>query len=1042
VRSLLQRLRKKLTQVLHRLRTLRFRFVSPPKTPEGPSTKAEDGRRPPSPPVQPGPVSGSAFQPMGAAPSWNVDDAFAQSPEAEAARDACVEEPARLDTEGGPSMFEPREVGAGLEPNTIGEECSGCESDVSREARFPPAMDERKRQPRLQRDDESGAEPTHTLARGEAVMPPGEAGREVTLQPQEESDDRAKTALVLSIEGTTPSTTNVEQQPEPIAPGSAAPSSVDTMEADSPVGRHAVSGSQTDEAYEPSEQLGSALEAARPSPAEVSVSAELDAAPTTAEKTALERSDAHEAVSAPVPELSASIVIEEKASPSADAFLEQPTAEPAELADIGHERNAAVYPIASDAKTRGSTETARRAARDRLRAPRPPPEHYEQSFVDPSLTPPAGDYALWNKAIVRHCLLEDAPKVEEVYLTITPRVLAGAIAEIGGGVLAPDEAENRLAGAVSRMYSTRVLPHPSKLQVLRRCGPDGLPECAAFLALSVLAAYRMHTDEGAAANAYYKRLDELLCCGLTGGLPRGFEPDEFEGLWLFMGAWLKREHRRQLAMPGPDVGVRRYVALPLTHVPLRQVDIERLPDFFDWAGYEPGGRVSIERIDADLSKWARSGAAFTNAGMDALADERRQAVLVQIAHELECWDGSHRDPQGRRIASVEVFLHWERRVPMLSYLSRRPAAFPSVFDDGVHVLDAGQDGWYEPLPIGLEDGAELQNGFSWEAASDGIHIVLHRTGASAIAMAPSEFAGPISHAGLLLNTSGAALCREPLVVPAQQYLEGVTGQRCMPLRHPAMPSGWTLFTGVKPVRRQQPPNGLEALEVLTNVEIIAQGGLRLGRRWAWLAEAPPKLLVAGFDPGENATIDGEPVELEEDGVLRDHGHLAEPGVHVVQVGRVRRRIEIVDPEVAVTTFADDPANDPRRVAALPWGSWAVIGSRPGTLAYALSRHRGQGILARCPFEAVWAISFGYGRGTVVHCISEQPPPPERGRRLSTGKLLQNVRAWADAIYNAHMRHPAFGSPWLSVHRPDIRAVWGEYVRIAKEIKRRLRAERR
>lgn len=696
---------------------------------------------------------------------------------------------------------------------------------------------------------------------------------------------------------------------------------------------------------------------------------------------------------------------------------------------------------AGDAGTRDGSKAERRT-QDRPRPSRPSQESYEQPFVDPSLRPPSKEYAVWNKAVVQHCLLADDAKDQEVYLTISPRVLAGALSEVVDVILAPEEAEARFGDAVSEMYRTRVLPHPRKLEVLRRCGGEGLPECAAFLALSVLAAYRMHTDEGAAANAYYKRLDELLLCGLSGGLPRGFDPDEFESLWLFLRTWLDREHGRQMAMPGPDVGLRRYVALPLTHVPLRQVDIERLPDFFDWAGYEAGERVPIERIDADLSKWARVRDALTNAGIDALGDERRRAVLAQIAHELECWDGSHTDTQGRRTAPIEVFLHWERRIPLLSYLPRRPAAFPAVFNDGMRVFDAGQDGWYEPLPIGVEDGPELQSGFSWEAASNGIRIVLRRLGASAIAMAPSEFAGPVSHNGLLLGALGAALCQDALVVPAQQYLESVTGKRCAPAQLPTMPIGWTLFTGINPVRLLPPPDGLEALDIVTNPQIIPQGGLRLGRRWAWLAEAPPKLLVAGFDPSERAAIDGEPVEVDHRGMVRDEGRLTRPGVRVVEIGRVRRRLEIVDPEVAVAGFPDGVASDANRwrVAALPRGSWTVIGSCPDDAAYAFSKGWGQGALAYCPFDPVWAISYGCGRGAVVLCLVEQPPPPDRLPRLHA-RLLPRMQAWAEAVYNANIRRPAFRSPWGTVHRRDIPAVWAGYARTAREIKRRLRAER-
>ena len=682
---------------------------------------------------------------------------------------------------------------------------------------------------------------------------------------------------------------------------------------------------------------------------------------------------------------------------------------------------------------------------DRSRLFRATPESCEKPLVHVGLCSPSEEYVLWNKAVVQHCLLADTTsEKEDIYLSVTPRILSASLAEAGGAILAPDEAEASFIEAVSKMYNSRVLQNSGKLQVLRRCGSDGLPECVAFLALSVLAAYRMHTDEEMVANAYYRRFDELLRCGLSGGLPRGFDLGEFEGLWLFLRSWLDREHSRHLAMPKPDVGLRRYVALPLTHVPLRQVDIERLPDFFDWARYEAGQRLPLGRIDADLYKWARQRGVFTAAGTDALANERRRAVLAQIALELESWDGSRTDPQGRRSAPVEIFLQWERRIPMLSYLPRRPTGFPATFDDGVHVLDAGQDGWYEPFQIGVEEGPELINGFSWEAASDGNRIVLRRAGASSIALAPSEFAGPISHNGLLLGALGAALCLDSLAKAVQSYFESVTGRTCVPVQSPNIPGGWVLFTGINPVRRLAPPDGLETLEIVTNPEIIPQGGLRLGKRWAWLSEAPPKFLVAGFDSGEIVAIDGEQVELGDGGLISDKGLLTKPGVHIVEVGRARRRVEIVDPEIVVADLPGVTTADvsERYVTALPGGSWTLIGSRPGESTYVVRRSQGRATLGYCPFPPIWSVSFGYGHGAVVLCLVEQPPPPKRLPRMPAKRILHSMRSWAEAIYNANIRRPALCSPWGSAIRPETRATWAEYVETAKEIKRKLKSERR
>lgn len=498
-------------------------------------------------------------------------------------------------------------------------------------------------------------------------------------------------------------------------------------------------------------------------------------------------------------------------------------------------------------------------------------------------------------------------------------------------------------------------------------------------------------------------------------------------------------------MPGAEAGVRRFVALPLTHVPLRQVDIERLPDFFDWVGYEPGERVPIEKVSVDLIQWARARGGFTVSGMDALGDDRRAAVLAQIAHELECWDGSHTDSHGRRMASVEVFLYWERRLPVLAYLPRRPAVFPTTFNDGAHVFDAGEEGWYEPFPIDVDGGAELRAGFAWEATADSMRVVLRRTGGDAIAMAPSEFDGPVSRNGLLLGTTGAVLCGDSVVERVKQYLESVTGKRCSPVNAPNLPAGWKLITGVNPMRRLQPPDGLEMLDVAANVEIIPNGGLRLGRRWAWLAEAPPTFVVGGLQSTEPIMIDGDAVHVNQDGVIQDEGRLTRPGVHFVQVGRVRRRLEIVAPEIPAPDPGSDAAEpNPQRstAAALPPGSWTIIGSRPGEVAYAASGRWGRGAVASCPFEPVWAVSFGAGRGAVVRSLA-QPlrAPAERSRRYPT-RLLRVTRAWADTVYGANIRRPTLLSGSTTPTDSQTHAVWAAYVSAAREIKRALKSGRR
>lgn len=693
-------------------------------------------------------------------------------------------------------------------------------------------------------------------------------------------------------------------------------------------------------------------------------------------------------------------------------------------------------------RVRGDSVTADTGRRieGRPKPTRPPAEHYTDPFAASDIAAPTAAYQQWNKAILEYCLLGGNTGSTDAFLTVTPRILSGGWSQLTGIVLAPEDAEAAFAETVAKFYRSRVLRHAGRLASLRRCGDDGLPECAAFLALSVLAAYRMQTDEDAGASAYYIRLAELLNCEISGGFPAGFETDEFEGLWLFLRAWLDREHGRRLAMPSGDAGLRRYVALPLTHVPLRRVDIERLPDFFDWACYEPGARISQATLDADLTRWSRGRGVFTNAGMAALADERRAAVLAQAGHELESWDGLCTDSLGRRSGRVEILLDVVLRRPRLSYLPRRPASFPLTFDDGNRLFEASDDGWYDPIAIPPEDGPTLMAGFSWEMPSGVARLALRRPAAKVIAMpASNEYTGFLSHGGLRFGAAGAALCVDELADEASRYLTELAQRSCLPLRHPSVPEGWQLFTGFRVQRRALPSLSLEALVVEETVNLIPTGGLRLGGRWAWLAGAPPQLGVTGIEKGEPVMIDGEQVSVSEDGTLDIDRRLARPGVYVVETSGLRRRIEIVEP--AFTASAAAGAARATNAVALPPGSWFLLGAIPGEVATPAFQSDA-GAVAACPFKAIWAIELHGGHAARVLCLTLAQPAYNHSQGLPVrGAAARLISSWVSTIYDAAIRHAPVERLHGTANGNEVALAWGKYARVASDIKRRIRKAR-
>ena len=162
-----------------------------------------------------------------------------------------------------------------------------------------------------------------------------------------------------------------------------------------------------------------------------------------------------------------------------------------------------------------------------------------------------------------------------------------------------------------------------------------------------------------------------------------------------------------------------------------------------------------------------------------MTDERRHAVIAQIAHELAAWDGSVTESSGRRAASVGLMLDIIRYRPQLFYLPRRPVGFPAHFDDGVHVFDAGDDDWYEPLPVAAADGHELSDGFEWTSADN---VSFRRPPAAVVPLGPSpDYTGFLSRSNLLRGTGCSVLCQEAIVQKAADYLRASTGRHSTPI---------------------------------------------------------------------------------------------------------------------------------------------------------------------------------------------------------------------------------------------------------------------
>jgi len=512
---------------------------------------------------------------------------------------------------------------------------------------------------------------------------------------------------------------------------------------------------------------------------------------------------------------------------------------------------------------------------------------------------------------------------------------------------------------------------------------------------------------------------------MAGQLPLGFDPDSFDTLWEALGVWLLGQDERCLALPGHVY--QRHTAYPRAHALLRLVDIEKLPAFFESHGFEPGSRVAPSILGSSLDGFPR----LSRDAWKALQDSRRDAIVAQVAGELEGWDGSSTDTFGGRKATVQLLLQFQGSRPVLQFMPRRSTLFPDTFEDGDRVFEDGDPGFYEPVPVSPDDNDLLSHGFIWNCRG----FALSRSATQVIPLSQAgELSGLLSQRGLPLGGKSAVLCVGDQEGEVSSYLAEITGRQCRSIEHAALPTGWRLFRDVVPSVMCDPPDGLEMLEVSATVTVRLQGGLRLGRGAVWLVGAPPTVLISG-PPGLLVEVDGERCMVVDGSV--DAPALALVGTHVVQIGRLRRKIEVRVAEIAIDrclALVDDREIAPSEPVALPPGAWVLIGQVPDEVFCASPSSRPT--LVRCPFIPTWAVDIRRSRGKKrVLCLADSPNAPQVSHLK---RSTRNAQSWMSTIRTAQVSHPTL--EWLVSEDPsrDLNAAWRAYWEAAKSLKRRLR----
>jgi hypothetical protein len=436
------------------------------------------------------------------------------------------------------------------------------------------------------------------------------------------------------------------------------------------------------------------------------------------------------------------------------------------------------------------------------------------------------------------------------------------------------------------------------LRAAARVAGGDPPQVLAGLAVLVLAASRMASDEQATMQAYYARLCDLLGVAPAPDWPQVRGVPELVKRFADLAAWLAgpEQGRRGLLDLPPDVhpGV---VGVPINQALLRAGDRAVLGAFFERVGrLLDAGWDPVHQLRA----WARRHQLTVPVQRLLDRPDLHDVLASALRAAHAAWDGSTVGADGRLLLAGQLTLHLASGRLMLSVVVPALAA-------PTHAAGPGGT----PLLLDAQAPAAVELG--WLAlAADG-PVVAAAEGRRVRLLPGPVILFEVTDLGIRAVAAAAEdpvwalTCDEALIAAATPEQQMTAG---------ALPSGWVLLCDVEPnqlpdelrVRRpsdQRPRGGIGAV-----------GGLRLAPE-VWLVDHPPLITSELSEPApvaidEHAHGDAEPGNTI---TLETIAH--KPGVHHVDIGGDRLCVELVDhgPRQGLGELAVDA--DPRRVFAGP-----------------------------------------------------------------------------------------------------------------------------
>ena len=470
-------------------------------------------------------------------------------------------------------------------------------------------------------------------------------------------------------------------------------------------------------------------------------------------------------------------------------------------------------------------------------------------------------YRNWNQALISY-FISGVPRGTRVYLSVDDDLINNLGEEFG-----LKKSENSWVNDFLIAVRSKLLVDDRiNLNCVYPYSRTDVPQYVGFLAVTVLAAYKMADDEEINETNYFKRLREVFAVTTKARRPPGLEVGSEEPLWKQWNQWLMRRGFLYSASSGK--GRRdKYINYPISQSLLRRADKDRLRRLFNekqWAK-NWDGMTLFTKIRQDVSRLPKHL-------KQLLEDRQRHEAIAEAIHEVyQQW------LESREISTTvpSTGIHTRRRY-LLAGLYRTEDPFLGQIDyslypkqqrgrqqesisvqqgDTIQLLQEERPGWYFPLESPL-NASELDRGARYDVRENPTldSIILPQRDFWILIPDPDNPDSGVyaSWETPSLGTAFILLCKHELLsdlerLRDEQLIEW-TGEPISPFEN----SNWFELDQCMVISQAWDAVFIndselkDALQPIVRLSISLSGGLRVPQQNAWLEEYPPEITVFGF----------------------------------------------------------------------------------------------------------------------------------------------------------------------------------------------------